>query len=194
MTGKPASESWYALLVRSRHEKLVNQILSQKGYEAFLPLYRVRRRWSDRTKQVELPLFPCYVFCRYDASRSLPILTTAGVLRAVGFGRGPEPVDECEIGAIRTIAESRLAFEPWQFIQAGERVRIDDGCLRGVEGYLVGARGRDRLVVSITLLQRSCAVEIDGAMVSPSVRSQFNALPSASAGPSSRAKAITAGL
>lgn len=162
-----ASDSWYALQVRCRHEKTVDHVLAEKGYETFLPLYRSRRRWCDRTKSVELPLFPCYVFCRYDANRSLPVLNTPGVFCAVGFGRGPLPVDESEIEAIRLVAEARLAYEPWQFIRVGDRVRIDDGCLRGVEGFLIGTKGAHRLVLSITLLQRSCAVEIDGALVSP---------------------------
>lgn len=158
---------WYAVQVRSRHEKIVDRILRDKGHDSFLPLYRARKRWSDRIVEVDLPLFQCYVFCSFDAGQRLGILTTPGVLRVVGFGGRPVPVHACEIEAVRAIVNSRLRYEPAPFMRIGQRVRIEDGCLRGIEGDLIGIRGKYRLIVSVSLLQRSCAVEIDSAWVTP---------------------------
>jgi transcription antitermination factor NusG len=166
-------EHWFALLVRARHEKSAGQLLLERGHEAFVPLWRTRRRWSDRIKEVELPLFPCYAFCRFDPQRRQSVLSTPGVLRVVGFGDQPVPVEEAEIAAIRTIVEARLKYEPWPFVRVGQRVRIEVGSLRGTEGHLVSVKGRDRLVIGITLLQRSCAVEIDQDWVSPISPAQF---------------------
>lgn len=159
--------AWFALQVRARHEKAVEQALREKGYQMFLPLYRSRRCWSDRIKEIDLPLFPCYVFCRLDPIRLFPILTTPGVLRPVGFGNRPTPIDDSEVDAIQAIINSRLRYEPWPFFRIGQRVRIQHGCLQGVEGWIHRIKDRRRLVVSVTLLQRSCAVDIDQAWVTP---------------------------
>jgi transcription antitermination factor NusG len=169
-------ERWFALLVKARHEKLVGQLLLERGQEPFVPLWRSRRRWSDRIKEVELPLFPCYAFCRFDPQLRQPVLSTPGVLRVVGFGDRPVPVDDAEIESLRAISKARLSYEPWPFVRVGQRVRIEAGCLRGAEGRLVSVKGRDRLVVSVTLLQRSCAVDIDQSWVSPVSSAQFDPL------------------
>lgn len=157
---------WFALQVRTRHEIGVAKFLSGRGYNPFLPLYQNRRRWSDRVKVVEEPLFPGYLFCRFDLNNRLPILTTPGVIQVVGFNRIPFPVDEAEIGAIRNLVASGFPSKPWPYLQVGNRVQIDSGPLGGLEGLLVELRGSHRLVVSVTLLQRSVAVEIDSALVS----------------------------
>ena len=157
---------WFALQVRTAHEKHVATRLDGKCYEQFLPLYSCRRRWSDRIKETEIPLFPGYLFCRIDVTRRLPILTTPGVIRIVGNGRDLQPVDEAEVAAIQALVRSKLPSQPWPFREIGERVRIQHGPLRGVEGILQDFRGLHRLVLSISLLQRSVAVEIDGAYVS----------------------------
>jgi transcription antitermination factor NusG len=158
---------WYALHVRSQHEKIVASALRGKGYEEFLPLYRRKNRWSDRMKVIERPLFPGYVFCRFDLQKRLPILVTPGVLLIVGVGKTPLPVDESEIAALQSIVKSGYQAEPWPFLQVGQRVRIECGSLEGVEGILLGLKKPQRLVVSITLLQRSVAVEIDEHWASP---------------------------
>ncbi len=155
------STAWFALHVRPRHEKSVARTLHTKGYEEFLPLYRVKQRWSDRFKEVAKPLFPRYTFCRFDPNRRLPILQTPGVLEVVGFGQGPEPVDDPQIEAIQAIVKSGLPAQPIPSIQVGETVIVTEGPLRGLEGVLQRYRDLDRLVVSVTLLQRSVAVEID---------------------------------
>jgi transcription antitermination factor NusG len=156
---------WYALRVRPRCEKLVEEALSHKGYDVFLPEYSCRRRWSDRIKEVRLPLFSGYLFCRFDVNRRLPILTTPGVLQVVMVGKTFLPVEDHEIAAIQSIVGSQLQAEPWPFLPMGQTVRIDCGPLAGVEGVLVAAKKPCRLVVSVTLLQRSVAVEVDQAWV-----------------------------
>jgi transcription antitermination factor NusG len=152
---------WFALRIWSQKEKLVAAALASKGYEYFLPLYRCRRRWSDRVKEFELPLFPGYLFCRFDLNHRLPILITPGVMLIVGIGKIPVPVDEGELAAIQSIVNSGLKTEPWPYLQVGQRVRIERGSLIGVEGILVALKRPRRLVVSVTILQRSVAVEMD---------------------------------
>jgi transcriptional antiterminator RfaH len=171
---------WFALQVRARHEAGVAHFLSGRGYEPFVPMYKSRRQWSDRIKVVQAPLFPGYLFCRFDINNRLPILTTPGVIQVVGFNRTPVPVADAEIDAIQSLVASGFPSQPWPFLQAGDRVQIDSGPLRGLEGLLVELKGSHRLVVSVTLLQRSVAVEIDSALVkalrsSPAKHSQANA-------------------
>ena len=163
---------WFALQVRARHEMGVASFLEAKGYEQFVPLYKNRRRWSDRIKVVEAPLFPGYLFCRFDPLYRLPILKTPGVMQIVGYNRIPTPIDETEIQAIQTLVGSGLPTHPWPFLTVGERVRIESGSLCGLEGIVVKLKQNHRLVVSVTLLRRSVAVEIDSALVEP-----FSAAP-----------------
>jgi transcription antitermination factor NusG len=158
---------WYALRVRPRFEKMVASALLSKGYEGFLPLYRHRSRWSDRIKEVLLPLFPGYMFCRFDVNKRLPILVTPGVLEVVGIAKTPYPVEEAEIFALQSIVLSSLQVEPRSYLNIGTRVRIELGPLSGVEGILTGKKGNRKLVVSVSLLQRSVAVEIDESWVVP---------------------------
>ena len=161
------SGSWYALRIKSRHERIVASALYGKGYEVFLPLYRDRRRWSDRVKELELPLFPGYLFCRFDVTKRLPILTTPGIVQVVGLGRTPLPIDETEIAAIQSIVISRLNAQPWPYLKVGQKVRIEQGPLTGLGGILLALKKPHRLVVSVTLLQRSVAVEVDQDWASP---------------------------
>jgi transcription antitermination factor NusG len=157
---------WYALQVRTRFEVGVANHLDGKGYEWFLPMYNCRKRWSDRVKETQAPLFPGYIFCRFNTQNRLPILTTPGVIQIVGYNRLPVPIDEFEISAIQTLVASGISNEPWPFLAVGDRVRIDSGPLQGLEGILVKFKGDNRLILSVTLLQRSVAVEIDSAFVS----------------------------
>lgn len=162
---KATNYPWFALQVRSRFEQGVAEHLDGKGYDLFLPLYKCRKRWSDRIKEVEAPLFPGYLFCRFNAQDRLPILKTPGVLQIVGTNRVPIAVDEREIQAIQTMVASGMPNQPWPFLSAGDRVRIESGPLSGLEGILVEFKGNHRLVLSVSLLQRSVAVEIDSAFV-----------------------------
>jgi transcription antitermination factor NusG len=158
---------WYALYVRTRFEKVVARNLRGKGYEEFLPLYRRSSRWSDRIKEIELPLFPGYVFCRFNPLDRLPILTIPGVNAVVGFGKNFIPVDEQELGAIRSVLKSGTHCEPWPFLQVGQRVRVEYGALAGTEGFVLMLKNTYRLVISINMLQRSVAVEIDRDCLTP---------------------------
>jgi transcription antitermination factor NusG len=161
------STSWFAVKVRARSEDLVAQFLQAKGFDCLLPTYPERRRYSDRLKEVQSALFPGYVFCCFDPVYRLPIITTPMVHEVVSFGRMPCPVAEEEVLALQQIISSRSLARPWPYHKAGHRVRIEDGPLKGVEGLLVSEKGRDRLVVSVHLLQRSVAVEIERDAVRP---------------------------
>src|SRR5882762_6970779 len=167
MNPSKMNDPWFALQVRSRYESFVAAHLDGRGYEWFLPLHKVRRRWSDRFKEIEQPLFPGYVFCRLNPLNRLPILTTPGVFLIVGTGKTPVPIHETEIAAIQATVKSGLPSQPWPFLQIGQRVRIEHGALCGLEGILLDFRGRQRLVISVTLLQRSVAVQLDRAWVRP---------------------------
>jgi len=156
---------WYAVQVRSRYEVGVARYLRGMGFEEFLPLYESRKRWSDRTKVVQEPLFPGYLFCRFDLQNRLPILKTPGVIQVVGYNRQPIPVDEGEVESIQTLVTSGIPNQPWPFLKVGEKVRIESGPLRGLEGVLVEFKGNRRLILSVSLLQRSVAVEMDAAFV-----------------------------
>jgi transcription antitermination factor NusG len=161
------SPAWYAVQVRPRHEKAVLTGLVQRGYEAFLPLYRSRRKWSDRFQDVDLPLFQAYVFCRLDINRRLPVLTIPGVIRFIGTGKTPVPVDEDEMIAIHSVINSGLLVRPFPFIKVGQSVLIEEGPLRNIRGILSQIDGADQLVVSISLLQRSVGVAIPRHWIRP---------------------------
>ena len=160
--------AWFAIQVRQRYERLIATALRNKGYDEFLPSYKCRRRWLDRVKELELPLFPGYLFCQLDPLHRLPVLTTPGVVLIVGVGKTPVPVEDREIEFIRRIVESHIAAQPWPYLQAGQSVRIEAGPLCGLEGLFLRSKSRHRLVVSVTLLQRSVAVEVDPDWVTPS--------------------------
>ena len=156
-----ATRNWYALLTRHQHEKSVALSLSNKNQEVYLPLFRSVRRWQDRAKQIWLPLFPGYVFIRGGMERQLEIVTTPGVVHIVSCGGRPAIVPQIQLDAVRRIIESSLDVETHPYLQCGERVRVKTGPLMGLEGILIRTKGVDRLVVSMEILGRSAAVEID---------------------------------
>lgn len=154
---------WYCIRTRSNYEKVAEIVLRGKGYEPYLPLYsRHRRRTDDIVVESEVPLFPGYVFCRFEAQKRLPILTTTGVVSVVGLGKEPAPVPDEEIEAVKAILRSGLPAEPCAYLREGQRVRVTYGSLDGVEGILLKKKNQFRVVVSVTMLQRSISVEIDG--------------------------------
>jgi len=173
------TRDWFAVQVWSGHEHLSARHLSQRGYEVFLPSYRERRRWSDRIKVVEQALFSGYVFCRLVPEIFGKIITARGVIRIVGDGTGPLAIPTHEIEAIQRIVAARLTTEPWDVPQVGQRVRIEFGPLRGVEGVVLMVKNQQRLVVSVSLLQRAVAVEIDASWFSfqPAPMPTAGALP-----------------
>src|SRR5580693_581087 len=161
----PKAFSWFAVQVRTRQELGISEHLQSNGYEWFLPLSRCQKRWSDRIKEVQSPLFPGYLFCRFDPLDRLPILKIPGVIQIVGSNRQPIPVDEDEIRAIQVLVASGAPNQPCPYLEIGDKVRIESGPLRGLEGLLVEFQGNHQLVLSVTLLQRSVAVKIDSASV-----------------------------
>ena len=157
---------WFAVWVRARHEKSVARALTGKGYSPFLPLYASTRR-SAGTAPSMLPLFPGYVFCRFDPEHSLTILQVSGVASIVSAGNELLPIEEQEMTSLQLIVDSGSIAQPWPYLAAGQRVRIDKGPLRGIEGVFVHESDYSGLVVSITLLQRSLRLEVSRDMVTP---------------------------
>ena len=158
---------WFALQVRTRWENSTAVLLSGKGYQTLLPTYQTKKRWNGRVKQMSAPLFPGYVFCQFDALKRLPILITPGVISVVGRGRVPYPVNDGEVAAIQTIVASGFQAEPWPYLEVGQKIRIEGDSLNGLEGILIQFKGNNRIVVSVSLLRRSVALEIDRDCVRP---------------------------
>lgn len=154
---------WFAVVIRSNQANVAATALQRLGYEQFLPTRTVRRQWSDRIKVIQEPLFPGYLFCRFDPQNRLPVLTAPGVISIVSVGKMLLPVDDGEIETIRTLLNSRSPVYPHPYLKAGQRVRIEGGALSGVEGLLIAVRSECRVIASITILQRSVSVEIDPA-------------------------------
>jgi transcription antitermination factor NusG len=152
---------WYALMVRTGREKSATFSLENAGYECFLPVTKYTRRWSDRMKEIEVPLFPGYSFCRMDPHNRLPVLMTPGVMQIVGVGKTLIPVQEDEIAAIQRVVKNGLSTMPWPYLQVGHVARIEEGPLRGMTGIIVRIKSGTKLVLSVSLLQRSVAVEVD---------------------------------
>ena len=152
---------WYAVQCWLRKESLIAAQLEGQGIECFLPKYKSLREWSDRKKEVERPLFPGYLFCRFDYTQRRPVVVTPGVVQIVGCGRTPTPIEDREIQAIQIAVASGVSGQPWPYLEVGEKVRIHTGTLSGLEGILVNFKGNHRVVLSVTLLQRSVALEVD---------------------------------
>ena len=163
----PQPYPWYAVRVKSRFEFVTSAALSQRGYETFLPSYRSRRAWSDRMKQVEIPLFPGYIFCRFDTANPYRVLNSPGVIHVVSMGAKPLPVDEQEVANIQKVCRSGKDAQPWPFLRIGRHVRVESGPLAGTEGIVLEVKSGWRIVVSLTLLQRSVSAEIEREWVSP---------------------------
>lgn len=160
---------WWVLYTRHQHEKVVAETLSAKGFEVFLPLYKSVRHWKDRTKKLSLPLFPCYVFVRGGLDRRLRAMTTPGVHMVLSNGERIALIPNEEIEAIQRAVEEPSRVEPHPFLNCGERIRVTRGCLEGVEGVLIRKKNQYRLVLSLDMLARSVAVEIDASDVQPAV-------------------------
>lgn len=162
----PTSEqTWFALTAKHQHEPTVARLLDAKGFEVFQPTYTEVRRWKDRNKVLTLPLFPGYVFFCGGLERRVDILSTPGVFSIVAFGETAAEMSREEIDAIRRATQNRMAIEPHPFLTLGDRVRVVRGPLAGVSGILQKQKDACRLVLSIELLGRSAAVEIDATIV-----------------------------
>ena len=161
-----AMQPWFALQTKPRNEKKVGNVLRQKGYECLAPTYRQRRKWSDRTVEIDLPLFPMYVFCRLGPSVLGKAVSTSGVVKIVGFNGKPAEVAAEEIEALQLLMQSNLLREPWKYLCHGTQVLVETGPLAGVQGIILAEDdNKQRLIISVTLLQRSVAIQLDSGTI-----------------------------
>jgi transcription antitermination factor NusG len=151
---------WFALQTRPKNERKVESLLKQKGYECFTPAYRLKRKWSDRVVEIDFPLFPGYVFCCFNASALGKAISTQGVTRVVGFGGTPAEVAREEIESLQLLARSNFLREPWKYLPSGTIVLVETGPLAGVQGIITAGESKMRLIISVTLLQRSVAIQL----------------------------------
>jgi transcription antitermination factor NusG len=160
-------EPWYAIRTKSRHEKIVSRQLEMDDLEFYLPTIQQSRQWSDRTKLIDLPLFPGYVFVRpqHFSSQKVQILRKAGVIGFVGNGRGAAAIPDNELNAVRLLLRNRIPYASHPYLKIGQRIRVSDGALRGVEGILVRLGSNNGLVVSIDSIQRSLVIQLQGYAV-----------------------------
>ncbi|HET9406327.1 MAG TPA: UpxY family transcription antiterminator [Candidatus Sulfotelmatobacter sp.] len=157
-------QHWYALHTRPRHEKMVSHRLAERGVTTYLPLITEVRRWSDRKKSIQLPLFGGYVFAKFVPHRDerLRVLRVDGVLDLVGSCGEGSPIPDTQIDAVRTLTEKNVPWSAYPYLAIGQRVRITSGALYGVEGILVGRNGDRSLVISVNAIQRSLSVRVEG--------------------------------
>jgi transcriptional antiterminator NusG len=153
---------WFAIRTSPRWEARTSSELTERGLETYLPVCRVKHRWSDRIKIVDQPLFPAYLFGRFQLDDRVRVLQVPGVRQILGIGSLPAPISEGELANLRTLVAANPVMVPWPYLRAGQQVRIDRGPLAGVRGFVVRAEQESlRIVVSVDLLQRSVATEID---------------------------------
>ena len=158
---------WYAAYVCARHEKQVKLQLEQRQLSCFLPLYHSIRRWKDRRKELDLVLFPGYVFVHLNLKDRLRVLQLPGVVRFVSFNGHPAPIPDAEIESLCNGLAGGVQIEPHPYLKIGRRVRVKYGPLAGAQGILVRRKDRFRVVLSIDIIMRSVAVEVDEADVEP---------------------------
>jgi transcription antitermination factor NusG len=158
---------WFALYTKGRHEKLVQSELQKKGIEAFLPLRKITRQWSDRKKLIEEPLFKSYLFVHAPLVERWTILNTTGVVSFVGKKSDPAEVPETEILAVRRFMDSEIQVDPFPYLKEGQRVYVRSGPFKGVEGFVVRKDRHCRLVVSLNVLMQSISIQIDEACIEP---------------------------
>jgi transcription antitermination factor NusG len=162
--GAEPAERWYALQTRLQREKVVEQRLMERGVQTFLPMVTEVRRWSDRRKKIQLPLFSSYLFVKLAPSKveRVRVLSVDGVFNFVGPRREGTPIPDSQIEAVRALVDGQLPWSSHPFLNIGQRVRIRSGALQGVEGILVSRSGENSLVISVEAIQRSMAVRIEG--------------------------------
>lgn len=162
-------ESWYAIHVRSRHEKKVVGEFERRGIVNYLPTITEVRQWSDRRVNIEAPLFSCYAFVNIvsSAEAKVGVLRTPGVLGFVGGNCDGASIPDSEIEQIRTVLARKVPFAAHPFLQAGQRVRVRGGALDGLEGILSRCSGGNRLVISVQTIQRALSITVEGYQIEP---------------------------
>jgi transcription antitermination factor NusG len=168
--------AWYAVHTRCQHEKSAMRALESRGFKVFLPLYTTARQWKDRRVKLSLPLFSCYLFLRGGIERRLDLLTAPGVLNLVGSGGVPVAIEENEIEGIRQAMANAFHIEPYPYLTCGDRVRVTSGALQGLEGILIRKKNQYRLILTVEMLGKSAAVELDGGNVERVRRTSSEAL------------------
>jgi transcription antitermination factor NusG len=158
---------WYALYTKHQHERNAAKILAQKGFEALAPVYPVKHRWQDRTKEILLPVFPCYLFVRASIDRKLDILRTPGVFSMVSSAGHPCVVPAEDIQLVRRVSSNPVLMEPHAYLRSGEFVRVRVGPFAGLVGVLIRIKNLSRVVLSVELLQKSVALELDASILDP---------------------------
>jgi transcription antitermination factor NusG len=158
---------WYAVRVKSNREWVTAEALKGKDFEVFLPTYRQHGSGRNTARAITVPLFAGYLFCRFDVGNRLPILMVPGVVHIVGYGNIPEPVDADEIARVFAVTQSHLQVTPYPYPPVGEYVRLEAGPLRGVVGVVLAHQDENKLVVSVTLLQRAIAVDVERDWIAP---------------------------
>src|SRR5271154_2545633 len=155
---------WFALYTRSRFEKQVAEQLERKRLPVFLPLRMEVHRWQDRYQKVEVPMFRGYVFAQFpmDSAERVAVLRTTGVVRIVGFGQTYSEVPADQIASLRRLSDQGVLLHPHLFLRIGQRVKIANGALAGMEGILVRIKKQDRLVVAVDAIRQAVAVELAG--------------------------------
>ncbi len=156
---------WYAVCVCPRHEKAVTANFKLREFTYFLPVYRSVRRWKDRRKELDMVLFPGYVFVHLDLRKRLQVLQSPGVVSFVTFQGHPVPLEDSEVHSLSLVMSTGLKAEPHPYLQPGRRVRVVRGPLADMEGTLVRRKERFHLVLSIELIMRSVLIEVDEADV-----------------------------
>lgn len=159
--------NWYALYTCPRHEKRVAEQIEQRHIACFLPLYRSVRRWKDRSKELELALFPGYVFVRIELQDKIQVLKVPGAVRLVTFNGQPAALPEQEIECLRNRQSNSSNIEPHPYLRVGRRVRVRSGPMQGLEGIIRRNKDKCRVVFSLDLIMRSVAIEVDEADLEP---------------------------
>ncbi|HLE24044.1 MAG TPA: UpxY family transcription antiterminator [Thermodesulfobacteriota bacterium] len=168
LLGKEGEKQWYAIYTRSRHEKVVYELLNDKGVETFLPLRVLLSQWKDRKKKIESPLFPGYLFTRINILDDFTkVITSKGVVKILGTNGTPIPIPTDEIDSVKTLLKSGLKYDPYPFLKSGMKVQVIRGPLQGIIGKINERLGKYKLLISIELIKRSISVEIDVKDVEP---------------------------
>lgn len=161
-----SAENWFVLYTKSRHEKLINWDLNRRQIEAFLPLRRIKRRWSDRSVVIEEPLFKSYLFVKTQLARKTEVLRTKGAVQFVRFNSQPVTVQESVIFSLKRLVDEAIAIDPFPYFNTGDRIFIKSGPFKGTEGFIQRKDARKcRLIVSVDAIQSSVSVEIDSCLV-----------------------------
>lgn len=153
-------KKWYAVHTKSRHEKIACQLIQKKNIEAYLPVKKIKKKWSDRIKEIEFPLFKGYLFVRISLSEQTKALQTKGVVRILGQ-HSPEPIPQEQIESLKMFENKVIEVDPFLHLKPGNSIKIKRGPLKGCIGVLARKKGKYRFIVNVKVIMQSASVEID---------------------------------